>query len=457
MQENNIIKDTTIYDLIGLGAGPFNLSVAALSDSLDMKTLFLEKKDKCHWHPGMKIPSAKIQNSHLRDLVSLADPTNKYSFTNFLHKTGRLEVHLIANFSNIIREEFEQYLQWVSDELESIKYSHLIEMVCEHKHGFEIFVKNNLTKVIHSFITKNIIVGTGIHFNIPTFALKSLNENIFHNGEYLFRKEGIKGKRITIIGAGQSGLEVMLDIINSSIEVSEIVLIDRKPYVMQIEDSQFAEDVVFSIKGVDNVFNMNRIQKEQALEDFRFTSDGASPETIESLYQAIYINKLMNKDSIDISILHNSSADSLIVNDNNSVTLSINNKVSNNTLSHNTDIVILATGYKQSFPINLLDTKITSKIHFDNKYRPEINSEYSVKYDGKGNIYVVNGAKHTHGVVDSNLSLSAIRAARIINSHLKKEIFRISSEQIYKDFSQTRRSVINGEDNMNNYNKGKFI
>ena len=55
----------------------------------------------------MQISGTMIQNNAV-DLVTLADPTNQYSFTNFLHQTGRLEAHIFANFDSVLRKEFER-------------------------------------------------------------------------------------------------------------------------------------------------------------------------------------------------------------------------------------------------------------------------------------------------------------------------------------------------------------
>lgn len=108
-----------MYDLVGIGCGPFNLSVAALGHKHDTKMLFLDKQDHFQWHSGMQIENATIQNSSIKDLVSLVDPTNQFSFLNFLRENNRIEEHHIADFDAIHRWEFEQYLSWVIQKLDS--------------------------------------------------------------------------------------------------------------------------------------------------------------------------------------------------------------------------------------------------------------------------------------------------------------------------------------------------
>ena len=70
-----------VYDVVGVGVGPFNLSVAALLHPIDsFLSCFLEERPEFQWHPGMLFPESTVQTSYLKDLVTPADPTNPYSF-----------------------------------------------------------------------------------------------------------------------------------------------------------------------------------------------------------------------------------------------------------------------------------------------------------------------------------------------------------------------------------------
>ncbi|HEY9251473.1 MAG TPA: SidA/IucD/PvdA family monooxygenase, partial [Nocardioides sp.] len=69
-----------VHDLIGIGLGPFNLGLAALADPIDeLDCLFLEGRDRFDWHPGMMLDEATLQVPFLADLVTMADPTSRFS------------------------------------------------------------------------------------------------------------------------------------------------------------------------------------------------------------------------------------------------------------------------------------------------------------------------------------------------------------------------------------------
>lgn len=45
-----------IYDVAGIGVGPFNLGLAALSEPLeDLDCVFLDRRESFDWHPGMML------------------------------------------------------------------------------------------------------------------------------------------------------------------------------------------------------------------------------------------------------------------------------------------------------------------------------------------------------------------------------------------------------------------
>ncbi|MCP3380387.1 lysine N(6)-hydroxylase/L-ornithine N(5)-oxygenase family protein [Bradyrhizobium sp. CCGUVB4N] len=77
-------------DVIGVGTGPFNLSLAALIEPTRLRALFLEKREAFCWHPGRALPNSRLQVSPFKDCVTLVSPTSPYSFLNCLAQNGRL-------------------------------------------------------------------------------------------------------------------------------------------------------------------------------------------------------------------------------------------------------------------------------------------------------------------------------------------------------------------------------
>lgn len=107
-------------DLLGVGIGPFNLSLAALADGIPgLSAAFLEQRTAFHGHPGMLIEGATLQVPFLADLVSLVEPTSPWSFLNYIKNRERLFPFYFAERLHIDRSEYDAYCRWVSGRLAS--------------------------------------------------------------------------------------------------------------------------------------------------------------------------------------------------------------------------------------------------------------------------------------------------------------------------------------------------
>ena len=107
-----------IYDLLGIGIGPFNLSLAALLSPLnELNIKFCDNKKELQWHPELLFDDAPMQTSFLKDLVTPVDPTNACSFMNYLVENGQFYHFLNTSRNVITRYEFDEYLKWSSRKL----------------------------------------------------------------------------------------------------------------------------------------------------------------------------------------------------------------------------------------------------------------------------------------------------------------------------------------------------
>src|SRR5690349_24868740 len=111
------------YDFAAIGVGPFNLGLAALTEDLtDVDGVFLEQRADFDWHPGLMIEGVTIQVPFLADLVTMADPTSRFSFLNYLKQAGRLYQFYIRESFYPLRAEYKAYCKWVAGQLGSIRW-----------------------------------------------------------------------------------------------------------------------------------------------------------------------------------------------------------------------------------------------------------------------------------------------------------------------------------------------
>jgi len=117
-------------DLLGVGTGPFNLSLAALADGVPgLRNAFYEQRPAFHWHPGLLIEGATLQVPFLADLVSLVEPTSPWSFLNYIKTRRRLFPFYFAERFHIHRAEYDSYCRWVSEQLPTTHFGHQVDTV----------------------------------------------------------------------------------------------------------------------------------------------------------------------------------------------------------------------------------------------------------------------------------------------------------------------------------------
>jgi lysine/ornithine N-monooxygenase len=110
-------------DLIGVGAGPANLSLASLLTTARERGLtsisatFLECEAMVFWHSLQMFPGSLMQTEFYRDLVTPIDPTSKFSFLNYLKAQARLDHFFCSSTIYPTRREFEDYFRWVAGQI----------------------------------------------------------------------------------------------------------------------------------------------------------------------------------------------------------------------------------------------------------------------------------------------------------------------------------------------------
>jgi len=278
------------YDIVGIGAGPANLSLAALSKKIKtISAVFIEKREEFVWHAGMLLPDAKLQVPFLNDLVTLADPTNPYSFLNFLSANKRLYQFIAANFNPISRAEFNQYFQWVFNQLENIKKGE--EVLHASFDGDKFSVATSKEK----YQAKNLVIGTGQVPYIPGIFKKHLNDDVYHNSQFMLHVEHSKKNRIAIIGGGQSGAEIFHSLISDDKNLpSDIFWISKRSNFSPLDDTPFTNEI-FTPKFIKYFHSLDESKKQYFIKEQKLANQGISECTAEDVYRKLYELKFIKK------------------------------------------------------------------------------------------------------------------------------------------------------------------
>ncbi|CAI0855441.1 lysine N(6)-hydroxylase/L-ornithine N(5)-oxygenase family protein [Serratia grimesii] len=409
-------------DFIGIGIGPSNLSIAALgSEIAGFNCKFLERKPHFSWHPGMILADCSMQTNFLKDLVTAVSPTNPYSFLNYLVKRKKFYRFLNTEQHTVSREEFADYLSWAATGLDSLAFNQDVHAVNfdENQRQFVVTTQNDV------FYAKHVCVGIGKKIKLPDCVTQQ-NDQCFHASEMMFRKPNLSGKRVAIVGGGQSGADLFLNIFQGEWgQPEQLNWISRRNNYNALDEAAFANEY-FTPDYVENFYTLGSSAKQHMLREQKMTSDGITSESLLAIYRAMYHHFDVLQNKRWVRLLPSRSVTALNTKDN-FYQLETEHHLDQGREAFDVDVVIFATGYEQARPefLDALSERFSTTD--DGQYR--IASDFTLEREGahENCLFAVNASMHHHGIADPQLSLMAWRAARILNRVLGEDQFDLST------------------------------
>ena len=407
---------------VAIGAGPSNLSFAALADPLpDLSVILIDRMSEFKWHEGLLVDGALMQTHALKDLVTLVDPTSAFSFLAYLKDKRRLYRAIVQSLDRVTRIEFEDYLRWAMAKLSHVYLGEQVEGISIVDEAFLVETPR------HRFQTDTVVLGVGRVPAIPPCVRFRLGQNVFHSSSFLSEPRNFTGRRVTVIGGGQSGAEVFQELLKGTHgSAASLRWISRRPNIFALEDSRFVNEWFFP--QYSHWFNGQPPPvRRQLLEAQKLAGNGVSAATINSIYELLYIREVQGRNTRDeIDIRANTSLEAMWL-DQSGECLLFRDHVVGGEWKAEADVVILCTGYQFELPVFL--QRLRQRLSFvdagDGRSELALRDDFSVDWDGPAQckLFVQNGARAQHGIADSNLSLIAWRSARLLNTILGRTVF----------------------------------
>ncbi|MBX9722838.1 MAG: SidA/IucD/PvdA family monooxygenase, partial [Candidatus Obscuribacterales bacterium] len=184
-------------------------------------------------------------------------------------------------------------------------------------------------------------------------------------------------------------------------------------------------------------------RKEQVVQQQTLASDGISLSLLEQIYQRLYFLECIEKREKIVDFIPGHKLEQIEKSGESYKLVLSRSNDSDDTVVIDADIIILATGYKWQLPAYL--GGLNDRIPLDENGNFLVNKDYSIEWDGpdQHRIYVQNGARHSHGVADPNLSLMAWRSATIINSIAESQVYDLDGESSAMDWQVLARQQMN--------------
>lgn len=435
--------ETKIFDFIAVGLGPFNLSLACLTEPIEeLDGLFLERKAKFDWHPGMLMPTTTLQIPFMADLVTLADPTSPYSFLNYIKQQGRMYAFYIRENFLLLRNEYNQYCQWVIRQLSNVQFNNSVEEV-HYKDVDGLYyltvndVANNTSKV---YKTKKLILGTGTSPVMPD-CCQVVKDDLVHSAHYLPNKKKLQSKKsITVLGSGQSAAEIYYDLLQD-IETYNYSLhwITRSPRFFPLEYSKLTLEMT-SPEYVDYFYSLPAQQRDHIIGKQKHLYKGINADLINDIYDLLYIQQI-SEHKTEVSLRTHAELKE-IQQEGNSLRLTLHQREEDKHYQHETEGLVMATGYSYKQPGFIAG--ISDRVRWDEQGRYDVNRNYSIDVNNN-EIFVQNAELHTHGFVTPDLGMGCYRNSYIIKELTGKAYYPIEQKIAFQQFGVAAQEVLQTE------------
>ncbi|MEV5168902.1 lysine N(6)-hydroxylase/L-ornithine N(5)-oxygenase family protein [Streptomyces werraensis] len=421
-------RDEEIYDVVGIGFGPSNLSLAialeehrASAPHHPVKSHFFERQPSFGWHRNMLLPSTTMQISFLKDLATFRNPMSRFSFISFLHASNRL-VQFVNNQDFFpTRQEFHQYLEWAAAALaDRVSYGAEVTSIRPRVEDgalspglleVEVRAGDGTTSVVTA---RNVAISTGLVPRMPDGV--TADERVWHSSEFLgkFRAQDPDGlKSVAVVGAGQSAAEITRFLHDAlpHAQVRAIVpsygysVADDTPFANQVFDPAAVDDYYFGTeRGRDAFWRYHRNTNYSVVD----------ADVIRDLYRRAYDEELHGETRLHF---RNLTRVAEVRRAGSATRVVLRSLLDDRAEELSVDALVFATGYDGLDPARLLGD-------FDRHFLRDAAGRHRVERDYRlvpvsdltCGVYLQGGTEHSHGLSSSLLSNIAVRSGEIADS-----------------------------------------
>jgi len=442
----------TVYDFVAVGVGPFNLGLACLSSPLtDLRCVFLDKEEEFNWHPGMLIDGVTLQSPFLADLVSMADPTNSFSYLNYRKQQGSLFKFFVRENYYLERQEYNRYCQWAVSRLDNIRFNHHVEQVdyIPDQHIYRVTGIETKSQKPFIFLAKKLVIGVGMKPRIPDCFRPSSSGIDLHSSRYLKNKVELqKKKKITVIGGGQSGAEIFYDLLKDSEHFGyQLDWVTRAPRFFQMETAKLTLEILCGDYGT-YFHALDKRTKQKIIEEQKSVYCGANQSLLDKIYdflddgrnsnlprvQLMPCMNLVNAESDGSS--HNNSSGNTDNNSQGFFLQFVHNQTGEHYQTH-TEGLVLSSGHLYEVPAFM--EGVFDRIERDEQGKYQQKENWSVDIHGR-EIFIQNAGFASHGLINQDLGMSCYRNSRILQEITGRDVYPIEQQFAFQSFAPVKES-----------------
>jgi lysine N6-hydroxylase len=416
---------THTHDFVAIGVGPFNLGLACLTDPInDLDGVFLEARDRFDWHPGLLLDDATLQVPFLADLVTMADPTSRWSFLNYLKSSGHLYPFYIRESFYPLRREYDDYCRWAAERLSSVRFGQRVTAV---EHDGSAYVVTTATGDV--FRARRLVLGIGSTPRVPD-CVRDAGGPAIHSADYLPHRDRLQQlATITVVGSGQSAAEIYHDLLAASPDRGyRLTWLTRSQRFFPMEYTKLTLEMTSPEYAAYHrdlpLETRDRLAREQ-----RQLYKGISGDLVDAIFDLHY--RLRVQGGGPRTTLMTNTALTGARWDGAAYDLDLRHDETGEPFGMRTEGLVLATGYAPTVPSFLAG--VADRIARDPRGRYDVSASYAVDRGGS-EIFVQNAEEHTHSLLAPDLGMGAYRNSVIIASMLGREVYPVEKQIAVQTF-----------------------
>lgn len=422
---------TTIYDFVGIGIGPFNLGLACLSEPVEgLNGVFLDQNPGFDWHTGMMLESAHLQTPFMADLVTLADPTSRYSLLNYMKQKGKLYSFYIREDFFLMRKEYNQYCQWACSQLSNLRWNTRVEYVSydDSQQCYRIRSVDSQSGEPEEWLARHLVLGTGPAAWMPECS-RPYRERFTHSSEYLVNKAALQKKSsITVLGSGQSAAEIYYDLLTDiDSHGYQLNWVTRAPRFYPLEYTKLTLEMT-SPEWIDYFHDLPPEKRDALNARHKNLYKGINSSLINDIYDLMYVKQLDGE--LNVNLFTHSELKDMRWLPGGEFELSLHQQEQDRPFTRRTEGLVMATGYHYRPPMFI--EGISSRLRWDEKGRYDVQRNYSIDHNNQ--VFVQNAELHTHGFVTPDLGMACYRNSVLLRELAGREVYPVERQIAFQTF-----------------------
>jgi L-ornithine N5-oxygenase len=428
------------YDLVGVGFGPANISLAIALEEIGWpgSVLFLERNSTPDWQSEMLLDGTDIQHHPLRDLVTPRNPQSRYGFLSFLQSQHRLFEFLNLGLTYALRKDYAAYIRWVARQFDRwTTYSQSVTAIRLNAIGNDgepqIELSMDGGRTIRA---RALSIAPGRSPLVPDVFAPLIGDRVVHFTRYLTTLARWQSeaplRSIAVVGGSQSAIEIVLDLLRRAPDV-KIHNVQRGMGYRLKDTSPFTEHAYFP-EFVDYFYRSGEQHQRALTADlWRSNYSAADSDVIHQLYLAMYEQRLDGNDRVRLHL--HSDVETVCAGRDGGIVINLVDRNLGTRTCVVVDAVILATGFRNfgNGPDHELYHPLLSNIAPHVRLRGDgslfVSRDYRlepVKPQAYFPPIFINGlCESTHGFGDAgSFSLLALRSWTIAQSLLRARAAR---------------------------------